>query len=185
MKTLWCLVLLAMAGAAQTETGVERQLDDVARIASVMVDGDVCRRIVTARALDAMVKVNPRDRWASADNYDVDHNAYVQTKKTLMRLARLVPFPCDVNLWMPLPQNRVHIVIRNQNEISQFWTWGVLHQEMLPPMKDVLESGRRIIVKQKPGYISVLAPVNDSLGDVVGLVEVVAQTKADTHENVK
>jgi hypothetical protein len=105
--------------------------------------------------------------------------------KTLMRLARLVPFPCDVNLWMPLPQNRVHIVIRNQNEISQFWTWGALYQEMFPPMKEVLQTGRRKIVKQKPGYISVLSPLNDSLGDIVGLVEVVAQTRPDTHENVK
>ena len=192
MKTPWCLLLMAllmaMAGAAQTETpqaDVERQLDDVARIASVMVDGDVCKRIVTPRALDAMIKVNPRDRWASADNSDVDHTAYLQTKKTLMRLARLAPFQCDVNLWMPLPQNRVHIVIRNQNEISQFWTWGALYQEMFPPMKEVLGTGRRMIVKQKPGYISVLAPVNDSLGDIVGLVEVVAQTRPDTHENVK
>jgi hypothetical protein len=49
----------------------------------------------------------------------------------------------------------------------------------------VLETGRRMMVKQKPGYISVLAPVNDSLGDIVGLVEVVAQTRPDTHENVK
>jgi hypothetical protein len=189
MKTLWCSVLMALlmvrAGAAQTETGVERQLDEVGRIASVMVDGDACRRIVTPRALEAIDKVNPRDRWASADNYDVDHNAYIQIKKTLMRLALLVPFPCDVNLWMPLPKNRVHIVIRNQNEISQFWTWGALHQEMFPPMKEVLDTGRRVVVKQKPGYISVLAPVSDSLGDIVGLVEVVAQTKADTHENVK
>lgn len=189
MKTLWCLVLMAplmaQTGAAQPQVDIERQLDDVARIASVMVDGDVCKRIVTPRALEAIDKVNPRDRWASADNYDVDHNAYIQIKKTLMRLARLVPFPCDVNLWMPLPQNRVHIVIRNQNEISQFWTWGALYQEMFPPMKEVLQTGRRIIVKQKPGYISVLSPLNDSLGDIVGLVEVVAQTRPDTHENVK
>ena len=76
-------------------------------------------------------------------------------------------------------------MIRTQNEISQFWTWGVLHQEMIPSMKDVLATGRRTIVKQKPGYISVLAPVTDSLGDIVVLVEVVAQSTADTHENVK
>jgi hypothetical protein len=102
-----------------------------------------------------------------------------------MRLARLVPFPCDVNLWMPLAPDRVHIVIRNQNEMSQFWTWGALHQEMFPPMKEVLDTGRRITVKQKPGYVSVLAPVYDSLGDVAGLVEVVTQAKPDAHENVK
>jgi hypothetical protein len=86
---------------------------------------------------------------------------------------------------MPLAPDRIHIVIRNQNEMSQFWTWGALHQEMFPPMKEVLEHGRRITVKQKPGYISVLAPVSDSLGDIVALVEVVAQSRPDSHENVK
>jgi hypothetical protein len=33
--------------------------------------------------------------------------------------------------------------------------------------------------------ISVLAPVYDSLGDIVGLVEVVSQARPDPRENVK
>ena len=41
-------------------------------------------------------------------------------------------------------------------------------------MRQVLETGRRETVRQKPGMVSVLAPVFDSLGDMVGLVEVVA-----------
>ena len=130
-------------------------------------------------ALESMFKTDARDPWIGSDNYDVDHAAFIQTKKTLMRLARLVAFPCDVNLWMPLPSNRVHVVIRNPNEMSQFWTWGALHQEMFAPMKEVLETGRRVTVKQKPGFVSVLAPVYDSLGDIVGLVEAVTQPKPD------
>ena len=182
--TFW-ISMAMMAAAAAQPADVERQLDEVARVASAMVDGDVCRRIVTPRALASIAKVDPRDRYAASDNYDVDHDAFLQVKKTLMRLARLVDFPCDVNLWMPLAPDRVHIVIRNPNEMSQFWTWGALHQQMFPPMKQVLEHGRRIAVKQKPGYISVLAPVYDSLGDIAGLVEVVAQVRPDSHENVK
>lgn len=183
MRRLLCCI--AMLARAQSQADVEHQLDEVARVASVMVDGDACRRIVTPRALASIAKVDPRDRWAASDNYDVDHTAFLQVKKTLMRLGRLVAFPCDVNLWMPLTPDRIHIVIRNPNEMSQFWTWGALHQEMFPPMKQVLAGGKRITVKQKPGYISVLAPVYASLGDVAGLVEVVAQAKPDTHENVK
>jgi hypothetical protein len=183
-KTWYCFALVACV-LAQPPADVERQLDEVARVATVMVDGDVCRRIVTPRALASIAKVDPRDPFAASDNYDVDPAAFLQTKKTLMRLGRLAPFPCDVNLWMPLAAGRIHIVIRNPNEMSQFWTWGALHQEMFPPMKQVLETGRRITVKQKPGYISVLAPVYDSLGDVAGLVEVVAQSKPDAQENVK
>jgi hypothetical protein len=149
MKRLWCSIAMTLAAAAQPSANVEHQLDEIARVASVMVDGDVCRRIVTPRALASIAKVDPRDQWAASDNYDVDHAAFIQVKKTLMRLGRLVTFPCDVNLWMPLPPDRIHIVIRNQNEMSQFWTWGALHQEMFPPMNPkravrlVLEQGNR------------------------------------------
>jgi hypothetical protein len=125
------------------------------------------------------VKEHPRDRWAGADNYDVDHAAFNQTKKTLIRLSRLVSFPCGVNLWMPVPgrPDRIHVVVRNVAELSQFWSFGALHQEMVPEMKQVLAKGERVTVKQKPGLISVLAPVHDSLDDIVGVIEVVAELR--------
>jgi len=52
-------------------------------------------------------------------------------------------------------------------------------------MKQVLETGRRVTVAEKPGWVSVLAPVYDSLGDIVGLVEAVTQQPVDPQENVK
>jgi hypothetical protein len=164
-----------------------KRLDDVARIGSVMVDGDVCRRIVTARAMQFMLKKDARDPWIGSDNFDVNHEPYISTKKTLIRLSRLVDFPCDVNLWMPVPAKppRIQILIRNVNEMSQFWTWGALHQELPPEMKKVLETGERVTVTKRPGMISVLAPVYDSLGDVVGLIEAVGQTQSDPQANVK
>lgn len=177
------LLLAALPLSAQTAG----ELDEVARIATVMVDGDLCRRIVTPRAMQFFLKQHPRDPWAAADNYDVDHQAFTQTKKTLIRLSRLAAFPCDVNLWMPVPATppRIHIVISNANEMSKFWTWGALHQEMFPPMRKVLDTGERVTVTDKPGWISVLAPVYDSLGDIAGLVEAVTQTRRDPHANVK
>ena len=47
------VMLTPMAGAGGD---MARELDDVARAATAMVDGDVCRRIVTPRALDYMFK---------------------------------------------------------------------------------------------------------------------------------
>jgi hypothetical protein len=41
-------------------------------------------------------------------------------------------------------------------------------------MKRVLESGKREKVTRVPGMISVLAPVYNSLGKIVALVEVIA-----------
>ncbi|MEO8126873.1 MAG: hypothetical protein ABJF23_12060 [Bryobacteraceae bacterium] len=166
---------------------MERDLDEIARVATIMVDGDVCQRIVTPRALASIFRIDPRDQYADSDNYDVNDEAFIRTKKTLMRLSQLVDYPVDVNLWMPLPSKppRIHVVIRNHYEMSQFWPWGKLHQEMIPEMQSVLSTGRRITVKQKPGFISVLSPVRNSLNEIVGLVEVVSRTQPDARENVQ
>jgi len=161
-----------------TPEQIEQALGHIARVAGVMVDGDLCRRIVTPRALEYMFKADPHDRFLAGDNYDVNDAEFNSAKKTLIRLARLAPFACDVNLWMPVPghPDKVQVVIRNANELSQFWTFGAIDQEMFPPMRTVLETGRPLTVKQRPGMISVLGPVYDSLGDVAGLVEVVSHS---------
>jgi len=178
------VLLLPVSGA---DRGMAGELDEVARIASVIVDGDVCQRIVTPRALDYLFKNDPRDPWAAGDNYEVNDAAFIAVKKTLIRLSRLAPFPCDVNLWMPIAghPDKVRVVIRNTNELSQFWPWAALYQDMIPQMKQVLDTGRRATVTEKPGWVSVLAPVYNSLGDVVALVEAVSQSRVDPHENVK
>lgn len=180
------LSLIAVPCGAQN-TAIDNQLDEIARVASVMVDGDVCQRIVTPRALAFMSRKDPRDQWADSDNYDVDDAAFNTVKKTLIRLSMLADFPLDVNLWLPAPGTpaRIQIAIRNRNELSQFWDWGKLSQEMFPEMRTVLTTGKRVTVNQKPGLISVLAPVRNSLDEVVGLVEVVTRVVPDVRENVK
>ncbi len=181
-----CLVLIPLicaiaagqepAPPQRTKEDVARDLDEVARIATVMVDGDLCGKIMTSRSLEKMFVVDPRDPWAASDNFDVNPEPYTAVKKTLIRLSRLVPYNCDVNLWMPFREKpgKIQVLIRNVNEWSQFWTWGNLSQDTPPEMKRVLESGRRERISRVPGMISILAPVYDSLGDIVALVEVVA-----------
>ena len=178
---------LAAAGLLAQQDDRARELDHVARISTVMVDGDICRRIQTQRSARYLLQKDARDPWIASDNYDVNDEAFIQTKKMLMRLAHLCPEACDVNLWMPVPSDppRIQILVRNVYEMSQFWTWGELSQEMSPEMKRVLDTGERITVRRKPGMISVLAPVYDSLGDIAGLVEVVSQIDRDPRENVK
>src|SRR6476660_2030225 len=111
-----------------------------------------------------MFKKDPRDPWVDGDNYEVNDPAFIAVKKTLIRLSHLASFPCDVNLWMPIAghPDKIRVVIRN-----------------------VHESGHRMAVTEKPGWVSVLAPVHNSLDDTVALVEVVSQTRLDAHENVK
>src|SRR5262245_36700471 len=189
MKLIRIAIVAACATAAShsQEDRFTRELDDAARVATVMVDGDTCRRIVSKRAQDYMMRNDPKDRFLASDNYDVNHDAFNSVKKTLIRISRLVSFPADANLWMPVPgqPGKIRVVIRNANELSQFWPWGTLYQEMVPEMKTVLDTGRRITVAQKPGWVSVLAPVSDSMGDIVGVVEVASQRQVDRLENVK
>lgn len=179
-------LMFAVAAAAQQDR-FANELDNAARAASVFVDGDLCERIVTPRALDYMFRNDPKDKWAAGDNYEVNVDAFNRTKKTLIRVSRLVPFLADANLWMPVKghPDKIRVVIRNGNELSQFWPWGALYQDMIPEMRTVLETGKRIAVSKKSGWLSVLAPVTNSLGDTVAVVEVASQRTLDSHENVK
>jgi hypothetical protein len=180
-------ILLAATGLFAQQDNRSGALDRVAQVATVMIDGDTCRRIQTSRSAQYLLQRDARDPWRASDNFDVNDEAFIETKKTLMRLARLCPEACDVNLWMPVPSvpPGIQILIRNVHEMSQFWTWGDLHQEMPPEMKRVLDSGERVTVSRRAGMISVLAPVYDSAGDIVCLVEVVSQASLDPRENVK
>ncbi|HXB71663.1 MAG TPA: hypothetical protein VNY05_25730 [Candidatus Acidoferrales bacterium] len=182
-----CLAVSGALAADDRDDRFTRELDDAARVASVMVDGDVCGKIVTARAMDYMLRNDPKDRFLAGDNYEVNYDAFDTIKKTLIRISRLVSFPADANVWMPVPghPDKIRVVIRNANELSQFWPWGALYQNMIPEMKTVLDTGRRVTVAQKPGWVSVLAPAYDSLGDIVAVVEVASQRQLDPQGNVK
>ncbi len=193
-KTFWlvflasaCMGASALQAAQPTKESLSRDLEEVARVARLMVDGDVCERIMTPRALEKMFANDPRDRWAGSDNFDVNHAPYVQIKKTLMRLARLLPYPVDCNLWMPFKDRpgKIQILVRNKHEMSQFWTWGVLFQEQTAEMAEVLASERPKTVAQKGDWVSVLTPVSNSLGDIVGLVEVVSRLEVNWQKYVK
>ena len=184
-----CMILgnVTLFGQQRTKEALAHDLEEVARVASVMMDGDVCERIMTPRALQKMFAVDPKDQWAGSDNFDVNHEPYVQTKKILMRLAKLAPYPVDCNLWMPFRQDpkKIQILIRNRHEMSQFWTWGVLFQDQTPKMAEVLATGKPQTIVQKGDFVSVLTPVFNSLGDPVGLVEVVSRLQPNLQEHVK
>jgi len=163
-----------------TEAVLVARLDELGRIGSVMIDGEECLQIVTDRAAELMFREDPRDQWAGSDNYDVDPEAFMRTKKLLIRLGMLVDFPVDCNLWMKCKRRpeMVHMVIRQFNSWSQFYTWGSMAIEPTPEMKWVLDKGERVLVRAKrpEDYVSLLAPLRDSLGDVVGFLEICVRT---------
>jgi hypothetical protein len=179
---LLCFQFALMPARASVPANYSHDLNEIARVATIMVDGDVCQHILTPRALEHMLHPNPRDKWQAGDNYDVNAGAFIATKKTLIRLSMMAPYPVDVNLWMPLPTTQnIYVVIRNKNNLSQFWN-GELQQKMPPEMEEVLKTGKTLMVEKEPGMISVLSPVRNSLGQIVGLVEAVSSTVAPEHD---
>ena len=81
-ERLACLFLLATAQVLpqQARAPLAREMDEAARVASVMIDGDVCQRIQTPRSLGWMLKAHPKDPWFASDNFDVDHEAFTAVK---------------------------------------------------------------------------------------------------------
>src|SRR5438046_1498961 len=103
MKTvsLMGIFMFAILGivklSPEASVAMQKELEDVVRVGSVMVDGDVCQKIVTEQAKGFLFATDPRDRFLAGDNYDVDDVAFNTVKKTLTRLSHLASFPADVN----------------------------------------------------------------------------------------
>jgi len=151
-----------------------RDLHQLGRIATCMVDGELVKQIVTERAKEKIFHVDPRDKWAAGDNFDVNHEPYTKVKQTLQRIAMLVDWPVDCNLYMPceVKPEKWYLLIRQQYGLAQMWQWGQVYQDPIPEMVEVLKTGRREVVTQRKGWVSVLTPVYDSLGKIVAVVEV-------------
>ena len=90
-------------------------LSEVARVASVMVDGDEARRILTARAMHHIAHPDPDYRFLSADYYDVEHETFLRMKKTLLRLERLIQVRCCTALWVPVEGQEGQVTLAVQN----------------------------------------------------------------------
>jgi len=152
----------------------EEQLAGLATICSKVLDGDRCWRLVTDRAEEWLFRELPGDKWAGMDNYDVDLDEFRSIKKDLIRLSNLATIPADCNLWMKVRtrQDRVHVVIRQAKDWSQWYRFAQMTIEPTPEMKRALAGEQVTSTDQQSGLISILAPVRNRRNEVVGFVEV-------------
>ncbi len=153
-------------------------LKEAARVAGVMIDGDEARRIITERARHYIANPDPTYSFLSADYYDVDHVAFLRMKKTLLRLERLLPFPCNASLWLLLEEPPDHVTVVVQNgSLHRYWRWAEEKRRMEPEMAECVRKGAVTVapLNHPSRTLTVLAPVRDSLGDVVGLAELTAR----------
>jgi hypothetical protein len=150
---------------------------EAARVASVMVDGDEARRIITARAMRYIAHPDPEYPFLSGDYYDVDHQTFLRMKKTLLRLERLLDFPCSASLWVRVEGLQGYATLAVQNgSIHRYYRFAEQKIAFPAEMAECVESGQTVVapLEHPSQTLTVLAPVFDSLGDVVGVVELSA-----------
>lgn len=179
-RTIMMATLLCMSVSAQQAKSVTvRQgfsQTQIGTMTTAMMDGDLCRRIVLPAALHSLTHEDPRDKWASADNYDVDAAVFLQVKKTMLRLQTLSHGETAFTLWLEIPQNPglSQVVIRLPPALSAFYN-GEMTQPTPAQIQEVLKSGKQMEFSQREGLHIVLAPVRDSLGHVAAVVEIATQ----------
>jgi hypothetical protein len=153
---------------------VLKALTEVAHVASVMVDGDVAKRIITKRAMRYIAHPDPEHRFLSGYYYDVDQAAFLRIKKTLLRLERLLDFSCSTSLWIRVEglENFVTLAVQNGN-VHRYYRFGQEKLELPAEMTECVRTGQTVAAppEHPPQTLTVLAPAFDSLGDVVGIVE--------------
>lgn len=151
-----------------------KALREAARVASVMVDGDEASRIITDRALHYIANPDPEFRFLAGDFFDVDHATFLRMKKTLMRLEQLLPFPCNTALWLTVKEQEDHVTVAVQNgSMHRYYRFGETKRPLEPEMAECLRTGACVEAPgdHPSGTLTLLAPVKNSLGDAVGLVE--------------
>ena len=171
-----------MNEAIRDGQAVRAELRRLAEIAAGILDGEEVKRIITDKAMHYIAQPDPQHRFLSGDYFDVDHERFLRTKKLLLRIARLGRLEVSSSVWVPVPGSDLVTVAVHNGVHHRYYTFG---QEGLPApaeMKHVLRTGRICDVEAgegRPALLTVLAPVRDSLGDVVAVAELTAPSGAD------
>ena len=167
---------MATGTKGKTARAVRKELLELGRIAAALVDGDEAGRILAERSLQYIKNPNPKFRFMTGDYLDVDHGAFLRTKKLLLRIQRLADFRTGTALWMRYGDLAGKVVMALQNgSLNRYYGFGDMTADIRPEMAECIEKGEVVLVpdeERRP--LTVLAPVRDSLQDVVGLVEISA-----------
>ncbi len=156
-------------------------MQEAARVATVMLDGEEAKQIVVERAFQHMAAPNPQFPHMAGDYFDVEAVPFLSMKKALLRLARLLDFPVGTTLWLPVKGREDHVTAALHNgNLHRYWTFGQLLRKAEGALADCLATGRVTTEapEEQDHLLTVLAPVRDSLGDVAGVVEITARHPA-------
>ena len=155
-----------------------KAMEAVARVTSVMVDGDEAGRIMEGDTVHYLAHPDPEHQYLAMDHFVVDHAPFLRMKKTLARLALLLDFPCSTCLWTPIEGLDGHVTPLVQNgATSRFYEFAMQRLALHGDMAACLKTGEVVVTpgEDPSDTLTVLAPVFDSLGDAAGVVELSAK----------
>ena len=156
-----------------TRQETEDDLARVAEIAAAILDGEEIARIVEPKAMHHIAHPDPDFRFLSSDYYDVDHGRFLRTKKLLMRLERMARAAVHSCAWVRVEgADAVTLAVQNGPD-HRYYNFGSERMPTPPEMDEVFRTGRvvRVSAGQEDPLATALAPVRDSLGDVVAVAE--------------
>jgi hypothetical protein len=167
-----------MARETQTPEQILAELSRLGEIAAGILDGEEVLRIITDEAMHHIAHPHPEHRFLSGDHYDVDHGLFLRAKKLLLRIARLSPLEVTASLWVPVPGGEAVTVAVHNGTHHRYYTFGQMKLPTPPDMQGVFATGQMRQVGPADGeaLATVLAPIRDSLGDVVAIAELTAAT---------
>ena len=153
------------------------ELGRLVQIASAILDGEEVKHIVTAEAMDHLVNRHPKHRFLAGDHYDVDQELFLRTKKLLLRIVTLSELQIGASVLVPVPgTTKITVALHNGTLFRYYTEFGQLAAEASAELTDVLKTGCILPVPPDASgrLATVLGPIRDSLGNVVGVVELTA-----------
>ena len=159
---------------------VDEVLAELARlgeIASGLIDGEEVKAIVLPSAMEQIIEPDPNHPYMAGDSFDVDMEVFLRVKKLLLRIERLGELEVDSSVWIPVRGRDEATVILHNGTRHRWYIFGQLKLATPPELREVFESGRIRLVPPGEGdtLATALAPIRDSLGDVIGAVELTTQ----------
>ena len=153
---------------------IAAELRRLAEIAAGILDGEDVKRIIRERSMHYVANPDGDHRFLAGDHYDVDAELFLRTKKLLLRIVRLGTLDAGSSVWVPVGETgRVTVAVHNGVH-HRYYTFGQLARPAPPEIEAVLHDARiRTVMPdgRAPSLVTALAPVTDSLADVVGVVE--------------
>lgn len=166
-----------MTSDAASVEAMLTELVRLAEIASVLLDGEEVARIITDDAMHYVVHPRPEHPFLAGDHYDVDHDLFLRTKKLLLRIARLSKLDVGMTVLVPVPEiSSLTVALHNGTHFRYYREFGQLSLPATPQLSEVLDSGQIVSIGPDDSLplATAIGPIRDSLGDVVGVIEMTA-----------